>query len=201
MRNPIYLVVHFSIFTLINIGLAQSNILTIAQGVSCKVPINWIVAGHDAIDIMNEMKRKAGIEKSSLKYVLYSEDLTDETGYPFIQIGYENLGFDGAEVLGFDNAVNQLKLDIQNKVLPSAEIKFGEYFDKISVNSYLVDKSRRMVILKFQTGIPNIGQIVSYNCFIYCKRGIARVGLNALINLEAQALPAFNIVLKTFSNN
>ncbi len=201
MRNPIYLVVHFSIFTIINIGFAQSNILTIAQGVSCKVPINWIVAGQDAIDMMNEMKRKAGIEKSSLKYVLYSEDITDETGYPFIQIGYENLDFDGAEVLGFDNAVNQLQLDIQNKVLPSAEIKFGEYFDKISVNSYLVDKSRRMVVFKIQTGIPNIGQIVSYNCFIYCKRGIARVGLNALINTEAKALPAFNIVIKTFSYN
>ncbi|MBK8700946.1 MAG: hypothetical protein IPN29_15965 [Saprospiraceae bacterium] len=85
MRNPIYLVIHFSFFTLMNIGLAQINILTIALGVSCKVPFNWIVAGQDAVDMMNEMKRRAGIEKSSLKYVLYSEDLTDETGYPLFK--------------------------------------------------------------------------------------------------------------------
>lgn len=199
MKFRIYILFLFNSLVYINIGIGQGNILTIAPGVSCKVPNNWSIAGQEAVDLMNQMKKNAGIETSSLKYILFSEDLIDETGYPLIQIGYEHLGFDGTDFVDFDTAVNQLKSDMQNKVIPTMELKLGEYFDKMSINSYTVDRSRKMVIYKFQTGIPSVGQVIGYNCLIYCKKGVARVGLNVQKDKEAQALPAFNIILKTFN--
>ena len=177
---------------------AQNNFLNITNTISCKIPFGWSTADKEVLDAMNEMKSNHGLEKSSLKYLLYPTENIGEYGYPFISIGYENIGLDILENISFEELVQefsrQFKIGISNM-----EPTMGEYFDEIKINSLYGDKSNKQILLKTQTGIPNEGQIVSYMAIRIVKSGLIRVALSSQYDIQDKVLPAYKIVLKTMS--
>ncbi|MBK8855122.1 MAG: hypothetical protein IPN10_13705 [Saprospiraceae bacterium] len=189
----------FMQFTLIPI-FSQNNTIYISNEITCSIPQGWSVADQEVVDALNKMKLEKGFKESSLKYFLYSNVLTNESGYPNISIGYQHLGFNSLDHTSFNQIVSDFYKSFNSEVKPSLEKMVGEYFDEIKVNSIVTNEGKRSIIYKTEMGIPNVGQIINYMCLIYCKLGVVRISLAVQKIDEEKALPAFKIILKTLKN-
>lgn len=193
--------IFISIISIFNGNLySQNNTLRISNEVSCKIPYGWSKADNEVLEAMESMKRSNGINDSSLKYLLYPTEKIGIYGYPLISIGYQDLGINLLDHMTFEKYVEDFSKQLNTTVIPTIENNLDIYFDRMKLNSIYSDKAQKQVIFKIQTGVVNEGQIITYTAIRIVRTGLVRVSLSVQDELEEQATPAFNIVLKTLSS-
>ncbi len=171
--------------------------IPISDGLSFIIPNGWEIAGDEVIGEMTKLKNSKNIPSSSLKYLLSPINENNIFGYPFISIGYEHLGINLLDNLSFDEWVKVTSKAVKKDAPIILNNSIPEFFDEIKFDEVIVDKAKNQIIFKAITGIPNVGEVISYLCLKCTNKGIVRVSLNTTKEEEQKSIPAFKIILKT----
>lgn len=162
------------------------------------MPARWYKA--DKL-IFDKMKKQTTGSQSGLQYLLFpTDDIFKQHGYPFISIGFTFMGENVMRQADFREIVDEHKRMLSGMLEKEMNIIRPHQFDTMKFSDMVVDETRKIIIYRNEVGVPNYGQVDSYNALIVSKTGFVRFSLNSLKADMDKYRPAFNVLIKTYTS-
>ena len=170
--------------------------LPLPDNINIILPARWYTADES---LVQQMKNQTTGSSSGLLYLLFPTKIESQhKGYPFISIGFTYQGSTIMNGYTFRDFVKNNKELLSGILKTKLNELVPQQFDDITFSDILVDESKKMVIFTTEAGVPNYGQVVSYQAMVKSKTGIIRISLASLKKDIDKYLPAFKIIVKSF---
>jgi hypothetical protein len=170
--------------------------LSLPDNRSISIPARWYTADESKVQ---QMKNQTTGSSSGLLYMLFPTKIQSlQKGYPFITIGFT---YQGSQIMNnytFREYVKIQKEQLSGLLKTKLNEIVPQQFDDITFSDIIVDENKKMVIFTTEAGVPNYGQVVSYQGMVKSKTGIIRISFASLKKDINKYLPAFKIIVKSF---
>jgi hypothetical protein len=177
--------------------LNKPTIISLPDKAQITLPMRWYVADES---LVREMKQQTTGSLSGLLHLLFpSNDMSEQKGYPFISIGYSYIDADAMKSFSFSRFVAEQKKLLSGALKTQLEEIAPHQFDELKTSELYVDDSKQIIIFSHESGVPNYGQVVGYTAIVKSKTGLIRINLASLKNDIDKYLPAFRIIIKSFT--